>query len=250
MANEYRWQLDYMFGTLTQAISTSDTTLQSAEFAGLPVISTGATYFPITLINLATHIRETVWVTAHTSGSTSVTAVRAKESTTAAAWPVGTPWILAPTTRDVTSISSSTSLPSDAHVGHSVVLNDKGEVREKTFQQGYLGHVRANLEHMNTSWDGAVTAVPNGSIMNLRTWTASGTTDASGFLPTTIPDSGFPVRLMTIQLTRIGGSSFFVPAVNTAAGATDKTKIRILATTPTGVLASTAITVCVTAIGY
>lgn len=249
MANEFRWPQDFAFGTLSQAISASDTTVKSPEFTTLPVLASGQTNIAIILLDQTLRVHEKLWLYNHASGSDTALVLRAKEDSSARAWPLNTQWIAGPTARDVLGFFQSTTLPADAHVGTRALVSDKAEVWEKTLSQGWLGALRANREDFGRSFDGAVTAIPSGSgyVPQTKTWSVLNTTNASGLLSTSIPNGGFPTRLLGAQLTRIGGVTFWMPGLHSTS---TKTAVVIEATTPTGVLASTSIAAMITAIGY
>lgn len=146
----YRMPTDFAFGTLSVAAALGDTTLQSSAFSTLPGGSYSTTaVLPITLLNASTGAREEVWVTAHTASATSVTVVRGKEGTSAAAWPSGTTWICAPTAaRDASPIATTTSLLSamtDKHVGMRSLAVDTGLLTTSTYSAGDVADVGACL---------------------------------------------------------------------------------------------------------
>lgn len=239
--------LDFQYGTLTAAAATSDTALQSAEFAPLSNGYSGENYFPIILLNPATKVHEKVWLVAHTAGSTTATFVRGRESTAARDWPVGTQWVSGPTIRDVTYPGSSLALPTDPHVGMRGLFIDKLETWEYTYLQGWQGAVRAVAADMGRAIDGT-TSHPTGRVPQMKMWTASGTTTGGGLLATAIPNGGFSTRLLSAVFTRYGSST---PVIFTIEGATSNTSINILCTKIDGTPAtSTAVTVCVLATGY
>lgn len=96
-----RLRADYVFGTTTAALGTTDTTLSGAALARLPVVA-GSDTAAVTLQNPTTGGYEIVWVTAHASAATTATIVRGQEGSTAAAWASGTTWTHGPTAKDVT----------------------------------------------------------------------------------------------------------------------------------------------------
>jgi hypothetical protein len=132
MAHEQRAPRDYLAGTLSTAAAISDTALVSDAFSTLPTDYTTTKYLPLTIHDPSTGLYEVVWVTAHASTSTTVTVVRARENTTAKAWPSGSHVICSPTVRDTISASTLAGLPTDAHAGMRVVVTDKGYVAERT----------------------------------------------------------------------------------------------------------------------
>lgn len=247
MSYEIRNNLDFQFGSLTAAIATSDTVLQSAEFTTLPTHFSTGTYLPVVLLNPATRLHEKVWLVAHTASSASATFVRGREATVAQSWPVGTQWVSGPTMRDTMMPTSSSALATDPHVGLRAMIADKVEIWEYTYTQGWLGAVRAQAADMGRAQDATITH-PTGRVPQMKMWTASGTTNASGILATTIPNGGFTTRLVSVVATRYGSAAAYVPSVETTSTITT---INILASnTGTGAVASTAITVGIMAMGY
>lgn len=247
MANEYRWMQDFAYGTLTVGIAASDTSVASNEFSELPAVTSGSTYIPIELVNDLTRQHETVWITNHTAGSTSATIARGKEFTGALDWPNGSRWVCAVTPRDLLGFLSEAALPSDANVGMRALVGDKGEVREKTLLQGFLGYARMNGADMGRAVDGT-TSHPAGAVPQAKTWVGTGTTNGSGLVTFAIPNGGFPTRVVTAQLTK-ATTTWFVPTVD--AGTTTKTVLGVLCQQAVGsVLGTTAVIIDITAIGY
>lgn len=124
---ECRASTNFAFGTLSTAAATGDLVLNSAEFAtALPSGLSTTIYTPMTLQDITTKVYEIVWVTAHGAAATACTVVRAKEGTTARAWPSGTPWLVGPTTRDsLYPVVNRAALPSDPHVGMRALIQDE-----------------------------------------------------------------------------------------------------------------------------
>jgi hypothetical protein len=244
---EFRNIIDFQFGTLTSAAATSDTVLQSAEFASLSTGYSTSNYFPIILLNPATKTHEKCWLVGHTAASTSGTFVRGRESTAAQAWPSGTQWVTGPTIRDVLTPGNTAALPTDPHLGMRGAFLDKLEVWENTYLQGWLGSVRATAADMGRAADGT-TAHPNGRVPQMKMWTASGTTTAGGVLSTAIPNGGFPVRFVAATLTRYAPTTpVFFHIDSTSTNTTLNINCSILAGTPA---VSVATSVCVLAVGY
>lgn len=154
MTYESRLTLNYVFGTLTDAVSTSQTTLSSADFSVLPPGLSTITYVPITLQDPSTKVCEIVWANSHAAGAATVSVVRAREATAARAWPAGTLWTVAPTLRDgVVPVATRSALPADPHVGLRAFLQDEQVLVEWVLGVGWVG----------TSAAGFRTAVTAGS---------------------------------------------------------------------------------------
>lgn len=98
MAAGARLRSNFHEGTLSVPLGDNaggtDHTIESAEFAGLPAVSGGEYYLPLTIGN------EIVHVTGHVASETTVVAERSKEGTTATSHATGTAWEHAPTVQD------------------------------------------------------------------------------------------------------------------------------------------------------
>jgi len=137
VANEYRRLLNGVYGQLGGAVTSGATSIVDTSFAQLPVISGTAEYIPLSFSALnGAQTPEVLWVTAHTSGSSTITVVRAKEGTTAKAWPLGTVWAQAETSRDALFDTTSGAIPSDLHLGAQWVERDTAALKIKTFTSG------------------------------------------------------------------------------------------------------------------
>jgi len=252
VAYDYRWPVANAGGTLTSAIAASDTSISSSAFGVLPTLAIGQNfaYCPIVLIDPLANALEIVWVIVHAAGTTTVTAQRGKEGTTARAWAANTQWLCGPTTRDTIFYTASGQVPADMHVGAAALYSDKGDYRIKTLNQGFLGPTYQSFEDMGRALDNT-TGHPAGSVPQRKTWNALNvTTDASGDLSVTIPNGGFPTRLIGCQMARIfttNATPVFWPCLNTTS---TKTTINLRAQGPTTVVASTSISVSFDAVGY
>lgn len=248
MAYEFRNHIDFKFGTLTAAVAVSDTTLSSAEFAEFATGYSTGNYFPMVLLNAATKEHEKVWMVGHGAGSTSATFVRGRENTSAKAWPAGTQWVCGPTLYDTLKTASSSAQPGDPHIGMRSLFLDWYASVERTFVQGWLGNVRANPADMGRAIDGT-TSHPVGRVPNMKFWTVSGTTNASGGLAAPIPNGGYPTRLISVNLTPYGTNTSYIATVNSTS---TKDTIQIYATYSTSgaVVNTVAISVGIQTIGY
>lgn len=248
MPLQFRYLADFAFGTLTAAISISDTTLASAEFASLRAITAGNTYIPIVLLDPSAKVYEVVWLSNHTTSATTGTVSRGQEGSVAREWPSGTQWIVAPTMRDSTTTESFAALPTDGHVGMRMTVGDKGDVRQQTFLQGWLGLVYGSREDMGRAVDGT-TSHPNGVVPIMKAFTATGTTNASGVATFTIPNGGFSTRLVTAAITRITSGAYWSGSVDSAT--TTRTTLGVWAANAAGTaLASSAIAISAVVVGY
>lgn len=104
MANELRSRTNLVAGAISTALASGDTTMASAGLGDLGVIdSTNHAAIVLFAADSAGRItaKEIVYVTAHTASATTATIARAKESTSAVAWVVGSTWAHAATALDV-----------------------------------------------------------------------------------------------------------------------------------------------------
>lgn len=137
MANEYRRLLNGVYGQLGAQVLSSATSIVDSSFATLPVITGTADIIPLSFSALnGAQTPEIFWVTAHASGSSTVTVVRGKEGTTAKTWPLGTVWAQAETTRDALFDVTSGTIPSDLNLGAQWVERDTAALKIKTYTSG------------------------------------------------------------------------------------------------------------------
>lgn len=137
MANEYRRLLNGEYGQLGGPVTSSATSIVDSSFTILPTITGTAEYIPLSFSAInGSQKPEVVWVTAHASGSSTVTVVRAKETTTAKSWPLGTQWAQAETLRDALFDVTSGTIPSDLHLGAQFVERDTAALKIKTYTSG------------------------------------------------------------------------------------------------------------------
>ena len=133
MAFEYRRLLNGEYGQLGGAVTSSATSIVDSSFSILPIITGTAEYIPLSFSAInGLQKPEVVWVTAHASGSNTITVVRARENTTAKSWPLGTQWAQAETVRDALFDVTSGTIPSDLHLGAQWVERDTGALKIKT----------------------------------------------------------------------------------------------------------------------
>lgn len=95
-----RIRSDYVFGSTSAALTTTDTVLTSSALARLPAVA-APDVATVTLHDTATGLYEIVHVTAHTAAATTATILRAQEGSTARAWASGTTWLHGPTAKDL-----------------------------------------------------------------------------------------------------------------------------------------------------
>jgi hypothetical protein len=145
VAQENRIIVNGFYGQLSAGITASATTLVDTGFQALPTVTGTADYVPLAFTDSTLKLTEIMWVTAHASSSSTITVVRAKESTTARAWTTGTTFAQAETTRDGLLPVTSGTIPSDLHVGARVEETDTKLVRQKTFTAGTQASVGVAL---------------------------------------------------------------------------------------------------------
>lgn len=198
MVYEYRDPVDYKFGTLSLAAAIGDTTLNSANFAGLVGGALSTTrYVPMVLHDPAVPAYEVVWVTAHTAAATSVTVVRGKEGTAARAWPSQTQWLIAPTIRDaLAAVANAAALPAEPHTGMRALQLDTGAVVERTRNQGWASPPISNPADVFGPVGGS--AVPVGSRPVIKSGVYQATTDGSSLIVVTLPNGGFATATKTV----------------------------------------------------
>lgn len=98
MATIYR---NFLSGTLSADPGAAGTTLNASNFASLPVVASPDTMWLVLDPDGTSGAPEVVQVTAHTASATSVTVVRAQQSTTGRAHAIGTVWRVAVTSTDL-----------------------------------------------------------------------------------------------------------------------------------------------------
>ncbi|WP_394621305.1 hypothetical protein JNUCC0626_20070 [Lentzea sp. JNUCC 0626] len=205
MVYEYRNGIDYFYGQLSTAAAVSDTTLSSAAFASLPSTYSTTSYLPLVLHDPTLGVEETVWVTAHTAASTSVTVVRGRQGTAARAWPSSTQVVNAPTVRDVTLPLARAALPTDAHVGMRTAVTDEGIVVQRAYNGGrWEADVGVGLpSEFGYRQDGS--AIPSSSVLMMRGGCATGITNGSSQFAVVFK-SPFPNQALTANLTWHSGT--------------------------------------------
>jgi hypothetical protein len=201
---EFRNSIDYFFGQLSTAAAVSDTTLTAAAFASLPSTYSTTSYLPLVLHDPTLGLEETVWVTAHTAASTSVTVVRGRQGTTARAWPSSTQVVNAPTVRDVTLPFARASLPTDAHVGMRVPVSDEGIVAQRAYSGRWEADVGVGLPSEFGNRQDA-SAIPASSVLMMRGGCATGVTNASSQFAVVFK-SPFPNQALTANITWHSGT--------------------------------------------
>ncbi len=128
MATLYR---NFLAGTITDnPLSSGATTINSAGFANLPVVTGPDIMWLVLDPDAATGAPELVKVTAHTSSATSVTVVRAQQSTSARSCVTGTVWRIVATQTDLESFLTAVptnhivqSMMADNSVGTAELIN-------------------------------------------------------------------------------------------------------------------------------
>lgn len=206
MAYEQRAPRDYVAGTLSTAAAISDTALVADVFSGLPTDYSTTKVLPLTIHDPSTNVYEVVWVTAHTAASTTVTVVRARESTTARAWPTGSYVICSPTVRDALIVSTLAGLPSDAHTGMRAMVSDKGDVRQRLNSGAWSASVGVALADDIGPY-GAGSFPPSAAGIFIRAAHVTASTDGSGQISVTYR-TPFPTATVAVV---ISGRSPSVP---------------------------------------
>jgi len=205
----WRAPVDFGFGTISVAAAIGDTTLTSTAFAALPSNFSTSNVCPLNLINPSTGAREVVWITGHTAASTTVTVIRGKEGTAAAAWASGSQWVCAPTaSRDGVPLMTTTQINAltDQHVGMRVLNTDTSSVWEWTFSAGWQDEVglAKPTDVGGTFSGGTVTASGN---VQMRTACVLSVTPSSGLVAVTFA-SAFPNGIISAFSNSINGTQF------------------------------------------
>ena len=203
MANEQRVHRDYFFGVLSAQATISDTTLSSTAFQVLPTTFSTTRYMPIEIHNPTTGAHEVVWITGHASGSSNVTVVRAKEGTSAQAWPAQSQVLDSATARDLLIVSTFSALPADAHLGARALVSDLGTagvVMEKT-PSGWGPAVGVALaSQVGPNHHGSVNP-PDDGVMLMRGGYINGSVaDGSGGISVTFR-TPFPTACTAVSVT-------------------------------------------------
>lgn len=205
-----RVPLDYVFGTLNQAMAISDLTANSACFAGLATTFTsGSTvvYAPLVLHDPSLGVHEVVWIVGHGAGSQQVTVLRGREGTAAQPWPSGTQVICAPTaSRDALTFfarAGSTNLrPPDAHVGMRNLDADVGAVVELTELSGWQPSVGVALA-TDVGPDINLANPPSDAAVIMRAGRFHSTTASDGTITVSYRNP-FPNGTISVVVTAIG----------------------------------------------
>lgn len=223
MALEYRFTSNGLYGQMAAGFTAAATSIVDSSFAALPVITASAQYMPLSFTDSTAKLTEILWVTAHSSGSNTITVARGKEGTTARAWATGTPWAQAETVRDGQTMATSGSQPTERHVGMRWVDTDTGAAKAQSFNGGIVPQfgaalptdvgpnrsgatpatgsvvvVRAEIENITTNSVGDTnvqfrTAFPNGCL-SVVAGGADYTTFAGVIIPWSEGPSGFDLR--------------------------------------------------------
>lgn len=224
MANERRVHKDYFFGQLSAQATISDVTMSSLAFAALGTTFSTTHYMPVVLHNPAIPTFEVVWITGHSAASNNVTVVRAKEGTTAQAWPAGTQVLNAATVRDLLGVGTLAGVPADAHLGMRWLAQDlgtAGAVVEKT-PSGWLASVGLALPSQVGPIHGGSTNPPDDATIVSRVGYINGTlADGSGGISVTYRQP-FPTATIGVVVNSgtFGAVGPFVLSVVSASGFT------------------------------
>jgi len=177
---------NYLFGTLSAGIATSDLTINGAFLANLPAIS-GTTYCPLTLQDPVSGNFEIVHVTAHTASATSATVTRAQEGTTARSWVSGSFIANSPLAMDDGTVDTLANLNTNAaqyQIGALGVDSDNSRVHTMT-NAGWLSPMYAEPGANTPANDATVT--PLSANIQFGSGTFSLTTSGAGIGTITIP---------------------------------------------------------------
>ena len=132
---------DFKYGTLSAGIGASDTTITSAEFADLPVVSSPDTMDIVLNPGEVGGDAEIVTVTAHSSASTSVTV----SSRSGSAHGSGTQWVHAVTAADFNRMGFDGTLEGNADTATAL------ETARTIGGVSFDGTANINLPGVNTA---------------------------------------------------------------------------------------------------
>lgn len=175
-------------GTITDnPLSSGATTINSAAFASLPVV-TGGDIMYLTLDPAGTNgAPEIVTVTGHTASATSVTVTRASQDTSARSHPTATSWVHGLTEADIDVLAA---LVDTDRIADNAITNSKLDtdaVDEWKIADNVINsehYVDGSIDTVHLA-DGAVTA-PKASF-GWTSWTPTFTETGSGY---SLPDVG------------------------------------------------------------
>lgn len=130
MATDQRLRSNGQAGTITDnPLASGATTINSAAFANLPVVTSGTDHLAMILdpAELAGEL-EIVHVTAHTASATVVTVSRAQEGTSARSHLSGTIWRHGPTAFDYLGQFTSATRPASPYEGQTIYEHDTDDI--------------------------------------------------------------------------------------------------------------------------
>lgn len=198
---------NYTIGALGTAATISDTTLNSTAFASLPSTYSTTYYLPLTLQNPVTGAYEIVYVTAHVAGSNNVTVIRAREGSSAQAWPQNSAVGCNVTLRDILSHGLVASRPADPHVGMRWVDTDTSREMTWTNTAGWQPTAgMANVAELGTRRSNA--AIPAGAIITRRGGHKTSQATDSGGLLNIFHATPYPTMTIGGHVVSTNGSEF------------------------------------------
>jgi hypothetical protein len=205
MANTYRALTEYFFGTLSVGLAAADVTIQGSAIANLPIVTPGSgpsgasPYVPLVLQNSATGVSEVVWVTTHTTGSTSATISRGMEGSTAQVWPANSLFACAPTTFDFPALGTLSTFDSVTigHVAKRMIDGTTGRIFEKTQLAAWQSPAYAPPDGNGPGQGGSAT--PSNAAMIIESGGFSGTSDSGGQISATF-GKAFPNGIVVVLI--------------------------------------------------
>jgi hypothetical protein len=222
----WRAPVDFGFGTISVAAAIGDTTLTSTSFASLPSNFSTSNVCPLNLINPSTGAREVVWITGHTAASTTVTVIRGKEGTSAAAWASGSQWVCAPTaSRDGVPLMTTAQINAltDQHVGMRVLNTDTSAIWEWTFSAGWQDEIGL-AKPSDFGLTAAGGSLPTSANLLVRSGNVLSATPSAGLVAVTFA-TAFPNGYFGAMAGSIAGG-LFVGAVSCESGTTTGMNLR------------------------
>jgi hypothetical protein len=188
-----RLRVNFLSGTTTGSLNASSTgtsqTLTSSGFSALPVVTNGTHHLPLVL-GATSATPEIVWVTAHSSSSTTVTIARGMEGTSAPSWASGTSWQHGPVASDFITLCTAATRPALASDGtnlpyHGQVIFETDTSKTYWYDASTAAWIQdtvgssftakgALLAGTGTSTYSALTLGTNGQYLKVNTANATG----------------------------------------------------------------------------
>lgn len=191
--------VDNFVGTLKNGVTALGTQLVADAFVTLPTDFSTTLAMPLVIADDSQGLFEVVLVTAHSSGTNSITVIRGAHGTTARAWDAGAVVRVSTTVRDLMQAMTAAQAAAlgDSHVG--MEFTDENFLgRKNTYRQGFHP-----LAHFMAGGVAGLSSPSNGAQLELlaQTFVVAGVTSAQGFINGTLPGGAFPNAIDTVLST-------------------------------------------------